>query len=213
MGKCVATLTPKKSANLRCTVRAIHNFSDFLYNVQFHRVPFLTIGLLNLLIPGLRNLKVLGVYKCLLINISHTIKLLEIIKEDKPLEKENQVYLDFFPNYHQGPTCTGHEGWTGSYGVTWDNWGADTRLAIWAMVARILPRALVQGINLVAPGTAFLKWLEMSPCWRVEETLKAIMAKDLDPEKRVALIDWPHYFGSIERMTAKYARRPEGWKW
>lgn len=161
----------------------------------------------------MRNLKVLGVYKCLLISLGDTVKLLDLIKEDRPKEKENQVYLDFYPNYHLGPDCRPAEGWTGSYGATWDNWGSDTRLGIWALVAKILPRAFAQGIDMTLPGTAFRRWLDMSPCWRVEETLKALMDPTLTPQELVVQVDWPHYKGDLEYFMSKIALRPEGFHW
>jgi hypothetical protein len=162
----------------------------------------------------MRNLKVLGIYKCQLIHIGHTIRLLDVIKVDKLLEKEDQVYLDFFPNYHVGPKdFSGCTYYTGSYGVMWDNWNADTRLAIWALVARILPRALAQGIDLTRPGTAFRRWLEKSPCWRVKETLKDIMDPVIDPAKFVVSVDFPHYFGNEKLFLSRVPNRPEGWEW
>jgi hypothetical protein len=147
------------------------NFADFFRNLQLHRIAFLTTDILALFVPGMRNLKVLGVYNCQLIHISDTMKLLEIIKTDKPFERETQVYLDFFPRFHAGPVdplrCTG------SYGVTWDNWnGGDTRLAVWALVQRIILQAHKQGIEIEQEGTMFRKWLDKSPCWRVKETLE-----------------------------------------
>lgn len=211
MRKLTAAFDAGNGANCDITVQALHNFADFLDNVQLHRVPFLTVELLNLVVPHMRYLRVLGVYKCQLIHIGHTLKLLDIIKEDRPLGKEDQVYLDFFPNYHVGPRDSDWS--TGAYGVLWDNWGGDTRLAIWALVSRILPRAFAQGIDLTKPGTAFRKWLEMSPCWRVDDTLQAIVHPTLDPIQRVAWIDWPHYKGDVEYFTGNIFGRPEGWKW
>lgn len=185
------------------------NYAEFLNIVQLHRIPFLTVDILRLIVPNLRNLKVLGIYKCQLIHVGDTIRLLDIIKADRPLGKDDQVYLDFFPNYHIGPKT----GCTGSYGVLWDNWDGDTRLGIWQLVSRILPRAFAQGIDLTKPGTAFRTWLEMSPCWNVEETIKVIMTPDALPVIRVPYIDYPRYRGNVEYFRSKIWKRPEGWKW
>lgn len=169
------------------------------------------MDLLNLVVPHMRNLKVLGVYQCQLIHIGHTFRLLDIIREDRPLGKEDQVYLDFFPNYHLGPKSMEHG--TGSYGVIWDNWGGDTRLAIWAIVSRILPRAFAQDIDLTKPGTSFYKWLEMSPCWNVGETLEAMKDPNIRPDKLATMLHWPHYRGNVDYFKSKIPRRPEGWEW
>ena len=57
---------------------------------------------------------------------------LHCIIEDTLLGKKDKLYLDMFPNYHVGPSWS-----SGAYGVLWDYWGADTRLAIWALVSRV----------------------------------------------------------------------------
>jgi hypothetical protein len=203
-----------QNTNMIRTGLAMYNFADYFKNLQLHRIPFLTPDLLALLIPNMRNLEVLGVYKCPLIHIGHTMRLLDIIKTDKPLEKENQVYLDFFPNYHVGPKYyPGYAYHTGSYGVMWDNWNADTRLAIWALVSRILPKALDQGIDLTGPNTAFRKWLEKSPCWRIDETLKDLMDPTIRPVKLAVSVDFPHYHGREDYFTSKIPNRPESWEW
>ena len=92
----------------------------YFQRLHLHRVPFLTPGLLNVLIPEMPNLKVLGIYKCPLIHIGHGMELLHIIRTDRPKGKECQVSLDWFPNYHVGPDL--HPSLniyqTGSYGVS-----------------------------------------------------------------------------------------------
>lgn len=197
-----------------CTDRSLSNFGDFIKTLHLHRVPFLTIDVLKLVIPNMRKLVDLGVYKCQLIHIGDAIPLLDIIKLDRPADKEDQVYLDFFPNYHVGPKVfPGYTYQTGSYGVTWDNWNGDTRLAIWALVRRIIPKALSQGIDMTKPGTAFRGWLDRSPCWRIEETLKDLMDPNIDPIKLAVSVDFPNYKGNVDRFTSKLPNRPEGWKW
>jgi hypothetical protein len=160
-------------------------FADNFRNLQLHRVSLLTVELLTLLIPNMKNLRVLGVYRCPLIHIGHTLKLLKAIKMDKPLEKENQVQLDFFPNFHIGAVdflgTENAEFCTGSFGVMWNNWqhndngaGIDTRLAIWSLMTRILPQAATQEVDFVSEGTMFRRWLDMSPCVGVSEVLETI---------------------------------------
>jgi hypothetical protein len=56
-----------------------HNFR----RLHLHRVPFLTVGLLQLIIPHMTNLEMLGVYRCPLIHAGHAMKLLEIITLDR----------------------------------------------------------------------------------------------------------------------------------
>lgn len=142
------------------------------------------------------------------------MKILEIIKTDKPKEKENQISLDFYPNYHVGPVFEPGNPYTvGSYGVTWDNWNADTRLALWSLILRILPQARNQGIDFENPHTMFRQWLEKSPCMMVSETLEAIMSISTTPEELAAMCDYAHYSGDVRKLMSKVPNRSEGWEW
>ena len=209
--------------NLYKMMLSVNNFADYFRNIQFHRVPFLTIDILELLIPEMRNLKVLGVYKCQLIHIGNTMKLLELIKKSKLVEYENQVSLDFFPNYHIGPIIVpGNPGTVGSYGVAWDSHDAlDTCLGIWALVSQIIPQAKKQGIDFISKHTAFRQWLDKSPCWRVEETLNTTFNHKgpMDDDhftKIAALVDCrnPSHYGKLRKfMDDKDDKRPEKWFW
>ncbi|KAE9368502.1 hypothetical protein N431DRAFT_414971 [Stipitochalara longipes BDJ] len=162
--------------NLHKLCVSVNNFADYFQNLQLHRVPFLTTELLGLLIPKMRNLKILGVYKCQLIHVGETMKLLDVIKRDKPLERENKVSLDFYPNFHLGPADElGSPYCVGAYGVTWDNWNFDTTRAVWCLVLQIIPKARSQGIDFESKHTMFRQWLEKGPCHEIEETIKTFM--------------------------------------
>lgn len=197
------------------------NFKEYFRNLQLHRVPFLTVDLLSLIIPHMGNLEVLGIYRCELIHIGDTMRLLEIIDTDKV--KGKHVALDFFPNYHLGPIDVPGSGQPAySFGVTWDNAEIDTRLAIWQLVTRILPQARMQGVDFENQHTAFRQWLDKSPCSQVEATISAIMEalddqgsidSDLRDQKLVAQIDWPTYHGSVQKLLKRNHNRPEGWTW
>lgn len=197
------------------------NFADYFQNLQLHRIPFLTTQLLELIIPLMRNLKVLGVYKCQLIHIGNTMKLLEIIQTDKPKGKDTQVSLDFYPNYHLGPiSVAGRDDHVGSYGVTWDNWNGDTRLAVWQLVALIIPQAEKQEQDFLSKHTMFRQWLDKTPCWRVEETLATLIRRPGDTrsneeidEEFVIMCDCPNTGGKKSKFKGKVPNRPEGWEW
>ncbi|KAG9235425.1 hypothetical protein BJ875DRAFT_359100, partial [Amylocarpus encephaloides] len=203
--------------NVAKLCKAMYNFSDFIQHAQFHRVPFLTIEILALIIPRLRHLKHLAVLKCELIHVGETMKLLEIIQTDRLRGKENDVNLDFYPNFHAGPEIKPYNKYTvGSFGVTWDNWNGNSILAIWQLVTRIIPQAKSQDIDFISKGTSFRKWLDDGPCWRVEETLNAIQDPEYSIVQLAALLDSsnPHHHGSVK----KFARRnkwqcAQGWEW
>ncbi len=196
------------------------NFADFFNTIHLHRIGFLDARLLTLLIPKMRYLRVLGIYQCPMLHVGETMRLLELIKTDRPLERENQVYLDFYPTYHQGPADlpSGQRNplFTGEYGVTWDNFGEDSCKAIWAIVFRVYHQAIKQGFDITAPGTAFRQWLDRGPCWKVDITLEAIKSPTTYPEDLAALVSShdPDHFGKVKKFTNNQwvGCRPEGWE-
>lgn len=164
----------------------------------------------------MRNLKHLGIFACPLINVGHTIKLLDIIKTDKTKEREQQVALDFFPAHHVGPIpIPGTDNYSGNYGATWDNWRGDTRLAIWSLVAMILPRARAQNVDFTSEASMFRRWLELSPCLEVGAVLKALEDETTQPETLVSMVNYWTYKGDVGRLIDDISNpnRPEGYLW
>jgi len=124
-----------------------------------------------------------------------------LIKTDKLLDKENQISLDFSPNYHLGPLEEpGNPYSVGSYGVTWDNWNYDTTLSVWALVARIVPQARNQGVDFESKHTAFRQWLEKSPCHEVGETLATMMDLTKFQAEIAAMVNYWCTQGNPERL-------------
>ncbi|PQE03343.1 ribosomal L36 protein [Rutstroemia sp. NJR-2017a BBW] len=185
----------------------------------FHRIPFLSCHVLELLIPQMRKLKVLGIYQCQLIHLGEGLALLDILKTDRPRGRENQVALDWSPNYHQGPTVKDMKvGIPYSYGVSWDDTGSvvsDTRIAIWQLVNSIILQARMQDIDFEGPHTAFRMWLEKSPCWEVDQTLKIILDPNSTLHDVVAWVAFPEFKGLPERIEGpkKLGNKPEGSLW
>jgi hypothetical protein len=148
----------------------------------------------------MRNLKVLGIYRCELIHVGDTMKLLEIIQTNRATGKKDRVALDFYPRFHVGPEHIpgGYEP-TGSYGVTWDNFILDSRLAIWQLLTISLPQAKKQGVDLISKDSAFRFWLDQSPLWRVEDTIMVIERGDGGMNLAVQ-VDYPHTRGKTSRF-------------
>jgi hypothetical protein len=197
------------------------NFADYFRNLQLHRIPFLKTDVLALTIPMMRNLKVLGIYQCPLIHIGETLRLLEIIQVDKIQEKKHQISLDFYPMYHVGPIpFPGNTGHTGSFGVTWDNWNGDTRLAIWQLVSIIIPQAIEARQDFLSKHTMFRQWLDKTPCWRVAETLGVLELRPGDTRSQLeidedfaVMVDYPNTGGSKTKFKRMQPKHPEGWQW
>ncbi|PMD20946.1 hypothetical protein NA56DRAFT_540642, partial [Hyaloscypha hepaticicola] len=198
--------------NLHKLCVTVNNFADFFKNLQLHRIPFLTTELLELLIPKMRNLQVLGIYNCQLIHVGEAMKLLDIIKIDKPLERENQVALDFFPNFHVGPVEEpGNPYSVGSYGVTWDNWNYDTTIAVWCLVIQIITKARSQGIDFESKHTMFRQWLEKGPCHKIKETIRTFMSPESSLELIAAMVSYRRTQGKINRLIQ--CNRLDGINW
>ena len=160
----------------------------------------------------MRNLQVLGIYNCQLIHVGETMKLLDIIRIDKPLERENQVALDFFPNFHLGPVEEpGNPYSVGSYGVTWDNWNYDTTIAVWCLAIQIFTKARSQGIDFESKHTMFRQWLEKGPCHKVGETIKTFMSPNSSLELVAAMVSYRRTQGKINRLIQ--CNRPDGINW
>lgn len=195
------------------------NFADFLQNIQFHRVPFLSCHVLALLIPQMRKLKVLGIYQCQLIHLGEGLALLEIIKTDRPRGRENQIALDWFPNYHQGPSVKDMKvGIPYSYGISWDDTGlvvSDSRIAIWQLVTNIIHQARMQEVDFEGSHTAFRRWLDRSPCCEVERSLSIILNPNSSLNDVVAWVAYPEFRGCPERIQGpkKLGNKPEGSIW
>lgn len=93
---------------------------DNFKHVHLHRLPFITVDLLQILVPQMPNLEMLGVYRCPLIHVGDGMRLLSIIRVDRMKGRENQVTLDFYPRLHVGPRVeAGNEYTIGGFGATW----------------------------------------------------------------------------------------------
>lgn len=186
--------------------------------LHLHRVPLLMVEVLDLVIPRFGNLRSLGVYRCPLIHVGHTLQLLDMVGRCGEIQAAAQrkpvtpVRLDFWPRFHVGPseqnTPTSH----GSYGVTWDNSELDTRLAIWCIVQKAIEQAKAQGIAqcLTDEASAFRIWVEKI-CWNVGPTMKAIFEEthSNDPIQLAAIYDFPRTHGRKDLL--QFNAGEKGW--
>lgn len=176
---------------------SVLNFGSSLRNVHFHRIPFLNINVLELLIPQMSKLEVLGIYNCQLMHLGTGLRLLDILKVDRLKGKEHSVSLDFYPMYHLGPD---NEHYVGRYGVSWDNTQMDTRRGIWSLAKRIIEKARAQNIDLQSPHTMFRQWLEKTPCWKVGWTLNSFWFPDTKAIEVAAMVEYPLTLGFPEQF-------------
>lgn len=152
----------------------------------------------------MRKLRSLGIYRCELIHVGHTLDLLNIIRSERGAGKTTDIRLDFYPRYHIGPK-TAEEGYIASYCITWDNFKLDTRLATWKIIAEAIRQAEQQGVDLTSHSSAFYLWMSKTPLWRVEETINAIL-HETDPRMLATRLDFPHTRGHISAL-------PHGENW
>jgi hypothetical protein len=177
---------------------SVYNFKHSLRNIHFHRVPFLSINILALLIPQMSKLEVLGVYNCRLMHLGTGLKLLDVITVDRMKGKEHSVYLDFYPNYHLGP----EDGGENTFGVCWDNLDFDTCMGIWSLTKRIVTKARKQGMDLESLHTMFRQWLEKTPCWAVGSTLKSFFDPEKSPLEVAAMVQYRFTHGKTSYLTS-----------
>jgi hypothetical protein len=126
------------------------------------------------------------------------MELLKIIRTDRGAGMTTNIRLDFYPRYHLGPK-TVEEGYVSSYGITWDNFKLDIRLAAWKIISDAVRQAERQGVDLYSHSSAFYLWMTKTPLWRIEETVYAILHES-DPQKFVSQVDYPHTKGHTSRL-------------
>lgn len=207
--------------NLYKMTIASRNFALMLQNLQFHRVPLLTMHLLKLIIPKCTMLTYLGVYNCQAIHVGKTKELLEIMN----LQADNRVtrrqllhprdpvkkimcLLDFYPRFHDAKLI-GKAGLsserTHAYGCTWDSWDGDSRQAIWAIVygaTRYIRKIkLTNGLYFLAPGSAFRKWLKKSPVFDVDFILDIMLASKVDLAELTVWVLYHKFKGNLRYLT------------
>ncbi|ESZ98090.1 hypothetical protein SBOR_1469 [Sclerotinia borealis F-4128] len=216
--------------NLHKMCLSMHSFCEFMQNVQFHHIPFLTKHVLALVIPPLRKLRTLGVYNCPLIHLGDGLEILDIIQRDRPRGCENQVSLDFYPAYHVGPHSTyqvgpkkGQKkvGQSHAFGVSWDDTGmwvdGDVRIAIWQEVSGLIQQARSQGIDFESKHTMFRQWLDKSPCLAVEATLKILVNPRSTLENVIAHVAYGEFGGRVDKFLrskpGQVPNKPEGSQW
>jgi hypothetical protein len=77
------------------------------------------------------------------------------------------------------------------------------------------PKARYQGIEFESPHTAFRKWLEDGPCWRVATTLPALLDPTTPTAKICAMVDASNrtHCGSVRKFKSHIGNRQGGWEW
>ena len=99
-----------------------------------------------------------GIYRCVLVDVCDTIKLLKIISTGRSKGKD-RIQLDFYPSL--------------AYNVVKQ---VEMSVAIPALLYRILPQARAQNAGLLAEGTAFREYLHDSRSHVSQQLLEKIEA-------------------------------------
>lgn len=195
--------------SLQRMIFSMYKGRDCFEIIHLHRIPYLTFETLYHVIPYMRNLKVLGIYRCPLIHFGLILRLFRMMAKPHRIEvSKPPARLDFYPRYHVGPKAEAGEYSNGSFGVTWENSKLDTRLAIWCYVQKAMIIAKKIGIAedcIVSPQSALYQWLEKI-CWNVGPTLQALLHDTYadDPEQLAALFDFPLTRGKKENLKYKF---------
>ncbi len=204
---------PTELLGLQRLTMSFNHYAHRFESLHLHRIPLLTTELLSLVVPYMRKLKHLGVYRCELIHFGDTARLLDIVHtKHRGAGQTQHIHLDFYPRFHDGPVEANCDPqyYGGSYGITWDNAKMDTRLGMAKILMDVLPKAKEQGINLVSKDAAFRLFLEKSPLWRVQELVSIIDGTcEALPEPRNLALNvsvatvaaWPYTKGKLSRLN------------
>ncbi|KAH0542636.1 hypothetical protein FGG08_002959 [Glutinoglossum americanum] len=138
--------------------------------LEFHRAPLVTARLLGVVLPSLPNLEYLGVFACDLINVGDSLTLLGSIRDN--------VHVDFFPRRP----------------VSLDV-NIVSRIALPALLFKILPLAKKKNTRLVERGSAFAGYLRLVLPDIPRKQYEKIANKIQDAELTEIISSWKEGFG------------------
>ncbi|KAK4220065.1 hypothetical protein QBC37DRAFT_393846 [Rhypophila decipiens] len=144
-------------------------------DVSLHRIPFLDIRVLEVLIQGMPNLETLSISSCLLLDVTKLPSILKVIlrnpraQEDGDRPRKSYIKVDFSPFRFFGPLTLDRHG---SFLITHHKPDFDIPKAVTALLYRCLPDAKRAGMDLLGDGSSFWHFLRQlpgpDPLWAVK---------------------------------------------
>lgn len=140
-------------------VRSFEQYGSNLRAVRFHQVPMMDVRVLELLLPTMPKLEVLGLIDCELLHLSCVNPILDVVHWNST-KVQKKLKLDFYPRSHSPPSQQRQ----GTYFLSWESLDMDgvPRAVLLTIFIAVL-KAHPMGIDLISEGQAFRKFLDRIP--------------------------------------------------
>ncbi|KAF6818699.1 hypothetical protein CSOJ01_01652 [Colletotrichum sojae] len=140
-------------------LRSFEQYGSNLRAVRFHQVPMMDVRVLELLLPAMPKLEVLGLIDCELLHFSCVNPILDVLHWNST-KVQKKLKLDFLPRSHSPPSQQRQ----GTYFLSWESLDMDSvRMAVLLTTFIAVLKAHPMGIDLISEGQAFRKFLDRIP--------------------------------------------------
>ncbi|KAL6837627.1 hypothetical protein V8C40DRAFT_279414 [Trichoderma camerunense] len=145
----------------------LHRARSHIEVLHLHKVPLLDRRMLAIILRGLPNVTMVGVYSCPLIHFGDVIPILDLIHEiNNDRRKKNMPKIkafDFFPHFNQG-TPYAHEN-AATYGISWGPIEMDiAQRGFYAIILKAVLKSKGLGLDLLfSKDHAFMDYLAKVP--------------------------------------------------
>lgn len=145
----------------------LHRARSHIEVLHLHKVPLLDRRMLAIILRGLPNVTMVGVYNCPLIHFGDVIPILDLIHDiNNDRRKKNMPKIkafDFFPHFNQG-TPYAHEN-AATYGISWGPIEMDiAQRGFYAIILKAVLKSKGLGLDLLfSKDHAFMDYLAKVP--------------------------------------------------
>ncbi|KAL5088018.1 hypothetical protein Trisim1_007187 [Trichoderma cf. simile WF8] len=145
----------------------LHRARPHIEVLHLHKVPLLDRRMLAIILRGLPNVTMVGVYNCPLIHFGDVIPILDLIYDiNNDRRKKNMPKIkafDFFPHFNQG-TPYAHEN-AATYGISWGPIEMDiAQRGFYAIILKAVLKSKGLGLDLLfSKDHAFMDYLAKVP--------------------------------------------------
>ncbi|KAM7209015.1 hypothetical protein V8F20_000624 [Naviculisporaceae sp. PSN 640] len=132
-------------------------------DVVLHRIPFLDIQMLALLVKAMPNLETLSISSCLLLDAAKLPRILDIIRRNRRITEggeQSYIKVDFAPYRFFGPQTLNR---AGTFIITHHVPDFDIPKAATALLYRCLPDAKKVGMDLLSDSSSFWHFFRQLP--------------------------------------------------
>ncbi|KAF6837792.1 hypothetical protein CPLU01_02901 [Colletotrichum plurivorum] len=140
-------------------LRSFEQCGSNLRAVRFHQVPMMDVRVLELLLPTMPKLEVLGLIDCELLHFASVNPILDVLHWNS-IKVQKKLKLDFYPRSYSPPSQQRQ----GTYFLSWESLDMDSvPMAVLLTTFIAVLKAHPMGIDLISEGQAFRKFLNRIP--------------------------------------------------